>query len=148
MKKYSIHSILSAFTILCLSACGGGYSGSSAPTASNKCSIGNVSISSGASAELSKSANTLSTNFVLNLSESNVVEIISSFENINANDWIEALPYKQTLQAGNQNIALQYDLNSPKKNVADRYTKLNITVVLPNNEACVVNQAVNILLTL
>jgi len=133
-----------------LSACGGGGTttgAGGAPRLSNLCSISNLNLSSGSSATLSKSSSTLTASFNLSLVESLAIRITSNLENNTADDWIEAFPFSNSYSAGSHTAVLSYDLNSPKKSTVDRYTKLNVTVLLPNGGACVANIATNITLT-
>ena len=133
-----------------LTACGGGgdttTGGAGAPLLTNKCEIQNMSISSGNIATLNKSSDQLSTNLILRLQQPLMVDITTNFESSAADDWIEGYPYQQSLQAGDHMITLTYDLQSPQKKTGDRYTKLSVTARLPNDEACVANMPVSILL--
>jgi len=146
MKKQVFTGALITLLSIGLTACGGGSSSSGAPTASNKCSINNVAISSGTNGTLSKASSSLNTSFQLVLTEPLAIQIISNFENVAANDWIEAFPFQRSFAAGTHNVSLNYDLNSPSRTTSDIYSKLNITASLPNNEACVFNQVTNITL--
>jgi len=144
-------SLLTASSIVLLTACGGGGSGSTtgtggAPSLTNKCQISAVQVSSGDTATLSKANSTLSVSINLRLTEALPVRFSTNFESVGADDWIEGLPLNRNFPAGNNAVTLRYDLDSTSKSVADRYTKLSITSNLPNNEACVANKAVNITL--
>jgi predicted small secreted protein len=139
--------ILSVIASLFLAACGGGDTttgAGGAPRLSNLCSIDNLNLSSGTSATLSKSSSELTASFTLNLTESLAISTTSNLESVKADDWIEAYPFAKSFSAGSHNITLSYDLNSPKKTGSDRYTKLNVTVLLPGDAACVANIATNI----
>lgn len=144
-KKMNVVKFSLSLSVGLLSACGGGGTESGgAPTISAKCNVSSVQVSSGSSATLSKAADSLSVDFSLDLQENVSITTSSNFENNNADDWIEGVPINRALAAGNHAIRIVYDLNSPKKTTADRYTKLSISVLLPNNESCVSNQTVNI----
>lgn len=146
LKLFSIGLLSSS-----LYACGGGgdtTTGSGgAPVMSNKCSISELMPSSGTQATLSKSVDQLTATFMLTMNEISNIETSSNFENSNADDWIEGVPINDNLSVGNHAMEVVYDLNSPSKSTADLYTKLSVTVNLPNNEACVATQTVNITLT-
>lgn len=148
MKNISHILLLSCLTTM-LSACGGGGDTATgtggAPVITGKCQISQVQPSM-TTGTLSKSNGKLSTNFNLNLAEATSIDITSNFENTDADDWIEAPNYISNLGKGSHSMVLNYDLNSTKKDVADRFNKLNITVTLPENEACVANVPVNITL--
>lgn len=135
---------------LMLAACGGGGNttggGAGSPTVSNKCAINNLSLSSGTQASLNKSSDSLSASMNITMQETLMVDISTNFESSAADDWIEGYPYVEMLSAGNNSVTLVYDLNSPRKQTSDRYTKLTVLARLPGNEACVTNIPVNILL--
>ncbi len=136
-------------SLLAAAGCGGGETttgGAGAPLLTSKCSINDLSVSSGTQASLTKSSSQLSVNLNLVLQGPNNIDITTNFENAGADDWIEGYPYVQDLGGGNHAITLTYDLNSPKKNSADRYTKLSVTARMPGNEACIANLPVNITL--
>lgn len=147
-KKFKLFS--AAFLVLAISACGGGSdttTGSGgAPIVSNKCSITDLTLSSGTTATLSKSNDRLTAAFTLVMNESSTIETSSNFENANADDWIEGVPIIDSLSVGSHNMEIVFDLNSPSKSTADRYTKLSLTVNLPDNEACIASETVNITL--
>lgn len=148
MNKFN-RNLITLTAITLLAACGGGGDTTTgtggAPTLSKQCSVSQIQPSV-ASGTLSKSSDKLSVNFNLNLVENLAIDIYSNVENSAADDWIEAPYYIKTLAKGNHAITMDYDLNSPKKTAGDRYTKLNITVRLPGNKACVGNLPVNITL--
>ncbi len=149
MKK-SLMRIALTGLVSSMVGCGGGgtTTGSGgAPTLTDRCSITAVTLSSGTTATLSKSSSALSANLSLTLTEATSVDVTSNFENVTADDWIEGIPVRQSLAAGNNTITVSYDLNSPSKSITDVYSKFNATVKLPENTACVVNRAVNITLT-
>lgn len=148
MKKFGT-LITTIATATLLTSCGGGSNTTTgsggAPELSKQCTVSQIqpSVTSGT---LSKNSDALSVNFNLNLAENLAIDIYSNIENSAADDWIEAPYYITTLAKGNHAITMNYDLNSPKKTAGDRYTKLNITVRLPENKACVANMPVNITL--
>ncbi len=147
MKTAHLKNIAIALLSSSLLACGGDGDSSSntgSPSNTDDCSITSVSISSGNSASLSKSSSQLTTQFQLNLRVPTSLEIVSNFENSAGDDWIEAVNFMQSYPAGSHNVTLQYDLNSPSKTAADRYTKFNITSELPGNKACVYNSIVDL----
>lgn len=149
--KTTALTLLTASSLTLLSACGGGSGGTStgtggAPTLSSKCQITGIQVSSGDAATLSKASDQLSVSLNLSLSEALAVGFSSNFESAGADDWIEAIPINRNYPTGANSVTINYDLNSPSKNVADRYTKLSITANLPNNEACIANKAVSITL--
>jgi hypothetical protein len=149
--KIRTASFFTACSLALLTACGGGSSGTTtgtggAPSLSNKCQISGVQVSSGDTATLSKASSALNVTLNLNLSQALTVRFTSNFESAGADDWIEAVPLNRSYTAGDNSVTINYDLNSPSKSIADRYTKLNVTALLPDNEACVANKAVNITL--
>ena len=133
-----------------MSACGGGNNTTTgsggAPTVSNKCSISGLTLSSGTNATLSKSSDQLTGVFTLIMNENSTIETSANLENAGADDWIEGVPINDNLSVGTHDLTVIFDLNSPSKSTADLYTKLALTVNLPNNEACVANQTINITL--
>lgn len=133
---------------LSLVACGGGGSdsGGGAQKSSNRCSITDVTVSSGTSATLSKASSRLSASATLTLDSAQTVRVISNFESVAADDWIEGIDFSRNFPAGPSRISINYDLNSPMKGVADRYSKLTIIAELPGDEACVTTLPVNIAL--
>jgi len=143
--------LISLSVVSFLSACGGGGSstttgGAGAPNLTNRCSISQLSLSSGTTATLSKSSSSLRASMVLTLTEAATITITSNLENRAADDWIEAFPYSKALPVGSNSVTLNFDLNSPKKTTADSYTKFNVTAKFPDNTACVANLATNITL--
>ena len=140
---------LTLFSIFGLSGCGGSDTttgGAGGPVLSNKCTISNLQASSGTSSTLNKSSSSLSASFVLNLTEPLMVDIRTDFESSAADDWIKGYPYVKSMNAGDNNLTVTYDLQSPMKDTADRYTKLSVTALLPGNEACKMTMPVDILL--
>ncbi|MBX2869049.1 MAG: hypothetical protein KTR18_10255 [Acidiferrobacterales bacterium] len=146
-NRYRI-GILAIFLVM--TGCGGGgettTGGAGAPLLTSKCTINNLTVSSGTEASLNKATSQLSVDLTLTLQSASNVDITTNFENASADDWIEGYPFIQDLGGGDHAIALTFDLNSPEKNSADRYTKLSVTARLPGNEACVANLPVNITL--
>lgn len=146
-KKFLVTALTGVFG---LTACGGGggttAGGAGAPALSSKCAITNLNVSSGTQATLTKSESSLSTSMTITMQQKLMVDITTNFESAAADDWIEGYPFIKELGQGGNPITLTYDLNSPRKNSGDRYTKLSVTARLPGNEACVANLPVNILL--
>ncbi len=143
-------SLAIVLSTLILAACGGGGNttggGAGSPAVSNKCTINNLSLSSGTEASLTKAGDSLSASMNIVMRETLMVDVSTNFESSAADDWIEGYPYVEMLSAGNNPVTLVYDLNSPRKQTSDRYTKLTVLARLPGNEACVTNIPVNILL--
>jgi len=132
-----------------LAGCGGGGSdsgGGGARKFSGLCELSDLSVSPGTSATLSKANGSLSAAATLTLRAAAPVRITSNFEAVGADDWIEGYPVNQSLSAGGNRISISFDLRSPMKSVADRYTKLTIIADLPNDEACLATLPVNITL--